>query len=415
MSIRGNLVYSALLTMSTYLVPLLVFPYISRVLGADGIGIVDTVDNIIDYCVLFSMMGLSTIGIREIARAKSDAKQLAQTFTDLYALNVISTIVIALILICATLVIPNMNDRWPMILIGSVKLFANMFWIEWFFTGIEDFRFITVRSIIVRTLFVISVFLFVNTKDDYMVYYMLFVGITVLNAICNWHYRARLFSINLCTANFRRFLKPFLALGLFAMLSAIYTKLSLPVLNYYCGDLESGYYATAMRIYQVCIALVSTLIGVLVPRISVLLKEGDIQQIKKLTRKTFMALIAFSLPIILVIFFFGNVIVCIIAGDGYQGAVLPMQIIALLLLIGGVEKIVILQLLIPMRADRQIVIAGFLGVIVWGLGTWILVEKYQSVGSAIIWVISETTVLMSASISLYKIFRNEISHRNSNI
>ena len=244
---------------------------------------------------------------------------------------------------------------------------------------------------------------------------MLFVGITVLNAICNWHYRARLFSINLCTANFRRFLKPFLALGLFAMLSAIYTKLSLPVLNYYCGDLESGYYATAMRIYQVCIALVSTLIGVLVPRISVLLKEGDIQQIKKLTRKTFMALIAFSLPIILVIFFFGNVIVSIIAGDGYQGAVLPMQIIALLLLIGGVEKIVILQLLIPMRADRQIVIAGFLGVIVWGLGTWILVEKYQSVGSAIVWVISETTVLMSASISLYKIFRNEISHRNSNI
>ena len=92
-----------------------------------------------------------------------------------------------------------------------------------------------------------------------------------------------------------------------------------------------------------------------------------------------------------------------------------MQIIALLLLIGGVEKIVILQLLIPMRADRQIVIAGFLGVIVWGLGTWILVEKYQSVGSAIVWVIAETTVLMSASISLYKIFRNEISHRNSNI
>ena len=128
-----------------------------------------------------------------------------------------------------------------------------------------------------------------------------------------------------------------------------------------------------------------------------------------------MALIAFSLPIILVIFFFGNVIVSIIAGDGYQGAVLPMQIIALLLLIGGVEKIVILQLLIPMRADRQIVIAGFLGVIVWGLGTWILVEKYQSVGSAIVWVIAETTVLMSASISLYKIFRNEISHRNSNI
>ena len=83
MSIKSNLYYSALLTFSTYLVPLLVFPYISRVLGAESIGAIDTVDNIIDYSILFSMMGMSTLGIREVAKSKSDPKALQATFNDL--------------------------------------------------------------------------------------------------------------------------------------------------------------------------------------------------------------------------------------------------------------------------------------------------------------------------------------------
>ena len=86
-SVKQNLAYSTLLTMSTYLVPLIVFPYISRTLGVGGIGIVDTIDNMIDYCILFSMMGLTSVGVREIAKNKDNPEALSQTFTDLFALN----------------------------------------------------------------------------------------------------------------------------------------------------------------------------------------------------------------------------------------------------------------------------------------------------------------------------------------
>ena len=96
-NIRHNLAYSALLTMSTYLVPLILFPYISRVLGIESIGRIDTIDNLMDYCILFSMMGLTSVGIREIAKSKDNPETLGQTFTDLFALNLCSTLLIAVV------------------------------------------------------------------------------------------------------------------------------------------------------------------------------------------------------------------------------------------------------------------------------------------------------------------------------
>ena len=87
MSLKTNVVYSTLLTLSTYLVPLVVYPYISRVLGPAGIGAVDTVDGFINYAVLFSMMGLTTIGTREIAKSRDSAEGLSRTFSSLFSLN----------------------------------------------------------------------------------------------------------------------------------------------------------------------------------------------------------------------------------------------------------------------------------------------------------------------------------------
>lgn len=160
MSIRNNFKYSLILTLSTYLVPLLVFPYISRVLGAERIGAIDTVDGIIDYLVLFSMMGMQALGIREIARHKADKAELQSSFNDLFWLNAI-TMVVALVILCfATCFVPELQQRGRLLLIGSFKLVANLFWIEWFYRGLENFRYITIRSIIVRLLFVASVFYF---------------------------------------------------------------------------------------------------------------------------------------------------------------------------------------------------------------------------------------------------------------
>ena len=396
-NIKRNLAYSSVLTMSTYLVPLIVFPYISRVLGVEGIGIVDTVDNMIDYCILFSMMGLSSVGVREIAKNKDNPQALSQTFTDLFALNLCSTLLIAAVFCGAVLLSPRLQDYGLLIPIALLKLMANLFWIEWLYTGLEDFRYITLRSLILRTAFIISVFLFVQTRADVVTYYALFVGITVGNAVCNWYHKRTYLHWDIRRANIRRFLVPFFMLGVFAMLSAVYSKLSLPVLNFITNNQEAGNFATATRVYRVVIALVSTLTGVMIPRMSVLMEEDRFDMVRHYTDVAFKLLFLFSFPLICFVELFAPDIIRLFAGPGFEGAIMPMRITMFQLLVIGSEKIIVLQLLIPLRKDRTIVKAGLAGVVVWGLLTVLVVPSLQSVGTSLVWVAAELVVLMIAA------------------
>lgn len=395
-NIKRNLAYSSVLTMSTYLVPLIVFPYISRVLGVEGIGIVDTVDNMIDYCILFSMMGLSSVGVREIAKNKDNPQALSQTFTDLFALNLCSTLLIAAVFCGAVLLSPRLQDYGLLIPIALLKLMANLFWIEWLYTGLEDFRYITLRSLILRTAFIIAVFLFVQTQADVVTYYALFVGITVGNAVCNWYHKRTYLHWDIRRANIRRFLVPFFMLGIFAMLSAVYSKLSLPILNFITNNEEAGNFATATRVYRVVIALVSTLTGVMIPRMSALMEEDRFDMVRHYTDVAFRLLFLFAFPLICFVELFAPDIIRLFAGPGFEGAITPMRITMLQLLVIGSEKIIVLQLLIPLRKDRTIVKAGLAGVVVWGLLTVLMVPSLASVGTSIVWVAAELVVLAIA-------------------
>ena len=396
MSLKGNFIYSTILTFSTYLVPLMVFPYISRILGVDSIGAIDTIDNIIDYCILFSMMGMSTLGIREIAKYKNDKNRLQETFNNLFWLNVISTIVVFFFLIVTTICIPTLQQRIVLLTIGSFKLFANLFWIEWFYRGLEDFKYITIRSVIVRLLFIVSVFVFIKEKSDFTLYYILFVSIVIINAICNWTYKRNKVSLRFKHIALKTYAKPFIILGIFAMLSAIYTKLSIPVLSFTCGDTEAGYYATATRMYQVVIALISSLISVLIPRMSVLIREGNYREISHLFELAFKLLFFISLPIIWYVEFLAPDIIMIFAGSGFEQAAIPMRIVIFQVLIIGSEQIYIMQLLIPLNKDKKVAVAGLCGVITWAILSTILVPLLHGIGTSIVWIATESVVLLIA-------------------
>lgn len=396
-NIKHNLAYSAILTLSTYLVPLIVFPYISRVLGVGGIGQIDTVDNIIDYCILFSMMGLTTLGVREIAKNKDNPQSLSQTFTDLFVLNLYSTIIIAIIFCIIVWTTPKLYAYGILIPIGISKLIANLFWIEWFYSGLENFRYITLRSLILRAAFIICVFLFVKSHEDANIYYMLFAGITIGNAICNWYHKQSFIHWNIRKANIKRYLAPFFLLGAFAMLSAVYTKLSLPLLSFLTNDQEAGNYATATRVYQVIIALISTLTIVMIPRMSALVKEGQFDKVREYSNLSFQLLFLFSFPIMYFMIIYAPDIIRIFAGSGFDGAITPMRIIMTQLIIIGAEKIIVLQLLIPLRKDRTIVMAGIIAVFIWCILSAALVPILHSIGTSIVWIAAELTVLIIAN------------------
>ena len=183
-SIKRNFVYSSVLTTANYIFPLLTYPYASRVLGVDRIGICNFVDSIINYFILFSVMGIGIIGIREIARSKDNKEDLNKTFSSLFLLNTISTSLVLIVLIGAIFLVPKLQAYKDMMWIGVLKLISNYLLIEWLYKGLEKFKLITYRTIIVRTLYVVSVFLFVREAADYKIYFLLFLK----NFFLNYYY-----------------------------------------------------------------------------------------------------------------------------------------------------------------------------------------------------------------------------------
>lgn len=402
MKLKSNLIYSAILTLSTYLVPLLVFPYISRVLGVENIGMIDTADNIIDYCILFSMMGMSTLGIREIARNRHDTQRLKQAFSSLFCLNAFTTFIAFCLLWTGYLCIPQLQSKGNLLLIGSVKLVFNLFWIEWLFRGLEKFRYITIRSVVVRAMFVIGVFCLIKTRYDYCIYYMLFVGIVVMNALFNWWHRRNIVAFSFSSIHLKSYLRPYLMVGLFAVFSAIYTKLSVPLLSVMCGDIEAGYYTTAIRFYQVIIALVISLNSVLIPRMSVLVEQGRMAEVWQVSRKALGCLFAIGIPLILLVEILAPQLVDVFAGKGFEGAITPLRIVIVQLVVVGCEQIVILQLLIPLRQDLAIVKSAAVGVVIWVVFSIMLVPEHGAKGSAVTWVAAESATLLCALFAISK-------------
>ena len=185
MSLKKNFIYSSVLTVSKYLFPLIVYPYVSRTLGLSNIGIVNFIDNIINYFVFVSMMGISTVGVREIAARKNNHEQLSKTFVSLLSLTAITTLIAIIALWISMYTVPKLIPHQNLLYIGLVELLFNFFLIEWFFTGMEEFKYITTRSIIVKCLYVASVFVFVRDSSDYVIYYVLSAAMVVINATIN--------------------------------------------------------------------------------------------------------------------------------------------------------------------------------------------------------------------------------------
>lgn len=184
-SIKKNLLYNSTLTVSNYLFPFLTYPYVSRILGVANIGIYNWIDSIINYYIIFSVLGIGTVGIREIARVKNNKKEVSQVFSSLLILNGITTFLMLIILVLSAILFPTLAQYKSMLIIGGVKLVFNYLLIEWFYIGIEKFKYITIRSILIKILYVISVFLFVKETDDYSIYYLLTTLMIVLSAFLN--------------------------------------------------------------------------------------------------------------------------------------------------------------------------------------------------------------------------------------
>lgn len=379
-----------------YIFPLITFPYITRVLGVEGIGGVQFADSVISYVSVFAMLGMGTVGVREIAKAKGNKERLSKVFSSLITLNMVATFLAIIALLFLIEVIPSFESHSRLLYIGVAKILCGTLLIEWFYRGVEDFRYITICSLIIRLLYVVSVFVFVRTADDYTVYFILTTAVTVLNAIINLIYARHYITFSLNTVYFKPYIKAFVILGIYMILTNLYNSFNVIFLGSECGDIEVGYYTTATKLYVVIMSVFTAFTTVMMPRMSSLVSEGNNEEFYTMTSRSIDFLLLFCIPIIVFAEVYAPQIIRIIAGVSYEGSILPMRIVMPLMLIIGYEQIIVIQMLMPLGKDNSILINSSIGAVIALILNFSLVPLLASIGSSIVWFCCETAVAVSA-------------------
>ena len=186
------------------------------------------------------------------------------------------------------------------------------------------------------------------------------------------------------------------------ILTSMYGSFNIVYLGARCGDIEVGYYSTAIKLYTIIMSVFTSFTTVMMPRMSSLIADGKDVEFKNMTAKSIDFLLLFCIPLIVLIEVFSPEVINLIAGPGYEGAVLPMRILVPLMLLIGYEQIIIVQMLMPLGKDNAVLINSGVGAIVALILNIILVPLLASVGSSIVWFCCELAVAISAQFFVNK-------------
>lgn len=392
MSVKKNFIFNGILLVSQYIIPLIVFPYVSRVFGVERIGLVNFVDSIVNYFILFSTLGLTLTGIRETAKFKNDPQKLTKVFSELVSLHIIATFFVLIAYIVCIFSFDKLRENYLLYMIGASKLLFNVFLIEWFFRGIENFKFITIRSILIKVVYVFLLFALVKEKEDYHIYFFLTCGVTVINALVNCWYAKRHVSFTVRKLNIRRHFNSFLTIGGYLILNSMYTTFNVAYLGFVSGDTSVGNYTTSLKLYTIILGVFSALNIALVPRLNSLISENRSAAFNELIEKSIVFVCTLCFPVIMFGVVLAPEIIFILSGPGFEGAVFCFRIIIPLIFVVGMAQILSNQILMSLKRDKDLVITSAFGAFIGITLNIMLVSRYAEIGTSLVVLISEVSV-----------------------
>ena len=336
-SIKKNFALNMIYTVSGILFPLITFPYASRILLADGIGHVYFFTVIIDYISLLTSLGIPLYAIREIARVREHQALMSKTATEILILHTILSgigYLIVFLLICS---VTQIQADIPLFLLLSTSILFKAIGVEWFYNGVEDFKYITIRSIIIRLLSLAALFIFVKEKDDLFIYEAISVAGTVGSNVFNF-FRLRKY-VDTTTFGIKdlqvwKHFKPALKIFTLNLIISLYVNLDSIMLGFMKeDDTAVGYYTAATRISKTLVGVVTSLGTVLLPRLSHLAGNNKMDEFKSLSAKSINFIIAFSLPLTIGVIFMASPIIHLFCGRDFEPSILTLQIMAPIVLL----------------------------------------------------------------------------------
>ena len=392
-----------ILTMSQFIFPLITFPYVSRILLAEGTGKVSFATSIISYFAMFAQLGIPTYGIRACAQVRNDKKKLSKTAQEIFIINIIMSILAYIVFFIALCNVPRLKDEKTLLIIVSATIFFNAIGMEWLYKALEQYTYITIRSVIFKFIALIAMFLLIHQQSDYIIYGAISIFASSASNIFNFFNVHKYISLRpVGEYNFKQHLKAVSVFFALSCAATIYVNLDTVMLGFMKTNVDVGYYNAAVKIKTILVSIVTSLGTVLLPRASYYVEHGLKEDFYRITKKAINFMFLVATPLMLYFMFFAKEGIFFLSGNTYGGAIVPMQIIMPTLFFIGLTNIMGMQILVPLGKENIVLYSEIVGAVVDLAINYILIPKYASAGAAIGTLVAEIAVWIVQYIYLRK-------------
>ena len=394
-SLKKNSLYAFIKSFLTLLFPIITFPYASRILGPDGMGKVNFSNSIISYCLFIAYMGIPAYAVREAAKVRENKMELAKFTKEILIINSVSTMVSYVFFGILLFFVPKFADYKVLLLICSARIIFSSIGIDWLYKAVEEYRYITIRSFVFQIISLVFLFLFVHSKDDIEFYAVFGVISSVGSNICNLLNAHKYvdFKIKVKLSLAKHFRPILIFLGM-AFVTSIYHTLDSTMLGFLSDDAEVGYYSAANKINNMVLSLLTALMSVLLPRLSVYAKQQEFNKFKELSQKGLAVLSLCAIPMATGIFLLARPLTLLFSGSSYLPAVMPMRIITPIVFIIPIGSILGSQILPAINKEKMALLSYMLGAVTNVICNAILIPKFGASGAAIGTVCAESIIVM---------------------
>ena len=397
-SIKSNYIFNLINTFSSLLFQLISFPYVSRVLLPDGVGHIDFYQSIIQYVILLSSLGIPMYAIREIARVRSDEILRNKTALEILLLHLVLTVFGYFAVFVMSVSVAEIMQDLTLFLILSLSIVFSTIGCEWFYKGIEDFKYITIRGVAIRLMSIVLLFAFVREKDDLYYYACLLVLGTVGNNLLNFIRLRKYVRISKdIFIDFRpiRHFHPILRIFALNLIISIYVQLNTVMLGFMSDDKAVGLFSSASRLTHFLLTFGNALGTAMLPRMSNLISENKMEQFSILANKSMSYMVAISLPLTIGLAIIAPVLIVVFCGQSFQPASTTLQILSPIVVMISMSNVLGIQILYPLGKEKLVILCTGLGALVNLFFNIVLIPIFDYNGAAVATTIAEIAVTVS--------------------
>lgn len=391
-SLKANTALNTFRMLLTVLVPLITFPYTSRIFLTEGSGQLSFTASVVQVFILFASLGIYTYGVREGTKFRNDRQAFSVFAQELLIINGIATILTYIVFLTCVFLVPSFERHRTLLLINGISIGFSALGLDWVYGVYEEYGYITIRQIIIQIFTIITMFIFVHDLSDIYLWAFLMLlsstGANIFNCIHARKYIDYRYQKSL-SYNIFPHLKPILVLFTTQLAAKVYLNIDTVLLGLQSSEHCVGLYSAAAKLNTILITVFTAMMPVFVPRIVETLNKGENNNYILLLKKIFTFVIALALPAVVGIEMLGGELIKLLAGDAFIDATITIRYLAPIVLITSLSNILYYNVLVPKGKEKSVLICTLVGAIANISLSFILIPVYQENGAAIGSLISE--------------------------